>query len=79
MSHPWHAAFRSSAERITVVIGASSEGREKGQRGRDGPARKKLGALSDSGLWHLHCVVKLLGVLGGVYETDSDSGACVVE
>ena len=23
MSQPWHAAFRSSAEQITVVIGAS--------------------------------------------------------
>jgi len=34
MSQPWHAAFRSSAEQITVVIGASSEGREKDQRGK---------------------------------------------
>jgi hypothetical protein len=34
MSQPWHAAFRSIVERITVVIGPSSEGREKGSVGR---------------------------------------------
>jgi hypothetical protein len=79
LPEPWHAAFRSSVERITVVIGPSSDGREKDQRGNGWSRARELGALSDSGLWHLHCVVKLLGVLGGVYETDSDSGACVVE
>ena len=44
MSQPWHAAFRSSAEQITVVIGASSEGREKDQRGEEMiPRARNLG------------------------------------
>jgi hypothetical protein len=45
MSQPWHAAFRSSVERITVVIGASSEGREKGQRGNRWSRAREIGDL----------------------------------
>ena len=56
MSQPWHAAFRSSAEQITVVIGASSEGREQDQRGKRWSPARESEALSDSGVWHLHCV-----------------------
>ncbi len=51
------AAFCSSAEGMTVVIGPSSEGREKDQRGKRWSRVRESGALSDIGLWHLHCVV----------------------
>jgi hypothetical protein len=57
MSQPWHAAFRSSVERITVVIGASSEGREQDQRGEIWSRARESGASSDLVIWHLHCVV----------------------
>lgn len=41
-----------------MVIGASSEGREKDQVGEMGDfVREKLEVLSDLGIWHLHCVV----------------------
>ncbi len=57
MSQPWHAAFRSTVERITVVIGASPEGWEQDQRGEEMVRARESGASSDSEVWHLHCVV----------------------
>jgi len=46
MSESWRAAFRSSAEWMTVVIGPSSEERERGSAGEWMIPRAKIWGLA---------------------------------
>jgi hypothetical protein len=58
MSQPWHAAFRSTVEQITVVIGASSEGREQDQRGNRWSRAREIGGL----VWFRDLALTLRGL-----------------